>query len=272
LVFSRRERPGIFFVALPDTGHPKPAGQFVHSVSPKKIDRVVACQAFLDARGRGHYLEIGFCAGQSFIPIRAQAKWGVDPAYFVPRRRLWKFRLFTALRWREERLFRMTSDEFFRRQHHLLARRGVDVALIDGLHTYEQALRDVLHTLPHLRAGGVIVLHDCNPASEHAATPAASYAAMMDKSPPGWNCTWNGDVWKVIVHLRSLRPDLETVVLDCDQGLGIVRRKQGRVPLRFSAEQIAGMQYADLHRDRQELLGLRAPEYLWEMVADGRRE
>ena len=158
----------------------------------------------------------------------------------------------------------MTSDDFFRSQGRLLER-GIDVALLDGLHTYDQTLRDVLNTLPRLKPGGVIVIHDCNPATELAATPAPSYEHLMERMP-GWCGDWNGDVWKVMVHLRSLRPDLEAVVLDCDYGIGVIRRGPVAETLPFSESQIADMQFADLERSRHELLGLRPPDYIWEMV------
>ncbi len=232
-----------------------------------QIDRIVVCQAFLDARGRGNYLEIGVSRGTSFMAIKASAKWGVDPMYALPLRQRVKYRLGTALGWKEARLFRMTSDDFFRRQGGLLARRGVDVALVDGLHTYEQTLRDVLHTLEHLKPGGVIVLHDCNPLTEAAAYPGESYDAAVEERLGGENGIWNGDVWKVIVHLRALRADLATVVLDCDHGVGVVQKKPGGEKLTLSVEEIRAMTYADLDGSRQELLGLRTPAYLEEMVA-----
>jgi hypothetical protein len=236
------------------------------------IDRIVICQAALDAAGGGNYLEIGVSHGDSFMPIRARAKWGVDPAYVLTRRQLLKLRLATAVGWIEVRLFRMTSDNFFRTQGRWLARRGVDVALLDGLHSYAQTRQDVFNTLDHLKPGGLIVLHDCNPLTEEAATPAESYDAFVKEHRGGWKGNWNGDVWKVIVHLRSLRDDLDTVVLDCDHGVGIVRRGPNRKPLGLSSEQIGQMQYSDLERNRQELLGLEPPDYLWEVLDASRSE
>jgi len=233
--------------------------------SKNDVDRIVICQAFLDAIGGGNYLEIGVNDGNSFIPIRAAAKWGVDPAYTLTRRRVLKYQVFAALRLKEERLFRMTSDNFFRQQSPMLARRGVDVAFIDGLHTYEQSLRDVLNTLKCLRPGGVIVMHDCNPPTELAATPLES-VPDIPKDTPGWPGAWYGDVWKTIVHLRAMHPDLETIVLDCDAGVGLVQRKPAPMMLRFSTNQIREMHYADLESNCHELLGLKPPAYLWEMV------
>jgi hypothetical protein len=69
----------------------------------------------------------------------------------------------------------MTSDAFFASQTAFLAQRGIDVALIDGLHCYGQVVRDVENTLRYLRDDGVIVLHDCKPPSASIGFPATSY-------------------------------------------------------------------------------------------------
>jgi hypothetical protein len=235
------------------------------------FDRIMICQAALDAVGWGNYLEIGVSHCSSFLPIQARAKWGVDPAYVLSRRLHLKLWLATRVGWIDVRLFRMTSDHFFRTRGRLL-KRGVDVALLDGLHSYAQTLQDVWNVLDHLKPGGLIVLHDCNPLTEEAATPAESYDAFVREHREGWIGDWNGDVWKVIVHLRSLRDDLETFVLDCDHGVGIVWRGPNRKPLGLSAEQIGRMHYSDLDRNRQELLGLKPPGYLWEVLDTLRRE
>ncbi len=223
--------------------------------------------------GQGNYLEIGVSYGESFMPVRARRKWGVDPVCLVSRRRRVKLWL-RVLAWGSWfRLFRMTSDDFFARHKGLLLHCGVDVVLLDGLHTYAQTLRDALNALEHLKPDGVVVIHDCNPTNTLAATPMESYAAMREQHLQGRDGNWNGDVWKVVAYLRSLRPDLETVVLDCDHGVGVVRRKPGGNPLRLSAEQIGKMTYADLEADRARLLGLKPPAYLWEMTDEirGRR-
>ncbi|MFW3116047.1 hypothetical protein MHAE_19981, partial [Mycobacterium haemophilum DSM 44634] len=68
-----------------------------------------------------------------------------------------------------------------------------------------------------------------------------------------------GDVWKAIVHLRSTRPDLRIAVLDCDFGVGIIRKGSPERPLSYSAEQVAALNYADLAADRERLLNLKPP-------------
>lgn len=68
----------------------------------------------------------------------------------------------------------MTSDAFFNNIPKIIIQKGIDVVLIDGLHTYEQSLKDVLNTLNYLTNNEIIVMHDCNPPHEPAATPAFS--------------------------------------------------------------------------------------------------
>jgi methyltransferase family protein len=117
----------------------------------------------------------------------------------------------------------MTSDDFFANETASLEQHGIDVALIDGLHTYGQVVRDVENTLRYLRDDGVIVLHDCNPAHASSACPVTSYADFRAQNH-WWNLRWSGDVWKAIVHLHSTRDDLRIAVLNCDFGVGLVRK------------------------------------------------
>jgi hypothetical protein len=235
------------------------------------VDRTAVIQAALDATGRGNYLEIGVCTGESFIPLKARRKWGVDPEHYLSWKRIAKYEVFSRLGLKDERVFRQTSDEFFERQAQMLGRRGVDVAFVDGLHTYEQALRDVLSAVRRLRPGGIVLMHDCSPESEVAALPAASIAEVGTKNIPGWTGAWNGDVWKAVVHLRSRHHDLSVFVLDCDNGIGVVTRAPAQERLAYAPQDIQAMAYADLDRDRARLLGLRPPAFLDEFLAGRRR-
>jgi hypothetical protein len=89
--------------------------------------------------------------------------------------------------------------------------------------------------LEFLKPDGVIIMHDCNPLSEVAALPAASYEHAANIM--GFSGEWNGDVWKTIVNLRSTRKDLDIFVLDCDQGLGIIASREPQAGLSFTPEE-----------------------------------
>lgn len=227
------------------------------------LNRIKAVQQALDRRTNPVYLEIGVSKGQAFARISADVKIAVDPA----------FRLTDQTRERADskaratHYFETTSDAFFENEGAFLSRHPIDVALIDGLHTYEQVVRDVEYTLRHLRDDGVIFLHDCNPPFELAGRRAESWEAFIaEQKGPLVIGIWNGDVWKAIVHLRSMRPDLVVGVLKCDQGVGFVKRGVPETTLPYTAEQVEALTYGDLKADRKGLLNLKPARYLAELL------
>jgi len=231
------------------------------------VNRIEAVQQALDGRVQRVYLEIGVSHGWAFRRITAVEKIAVDPAFKLSARS----RRLADAKARATHYFETTSDAFFANETAFLKQHGIDVALIDGLHTYGQVVRDVENTLRYLRDDGVIVLHDCNPANASIAFPATSYADFRAQNrwrnllsltlPP-----WSGDVWKAIVYLRSTRHDLRIAVLKCDFGVGIVRKGFPESRLSYSAAQIDALNYADLAADRERLLNLKPPAYLGELL------
>ena len=198
--------------------------------------RVGIVQRELDRFRRPRYLEIGVNVGVLFLHVRARRKVGVDP---VPRIPAWK-RLAHANTALRGELLPMTSDEYFASTGETF-----DVVFVDGLHTFEQSLRDVENALEHLGPDGVVLVHDCNPADAVAGGP--------DPEATGTE-GWNGEVWKTIVHLRATRSDLDVSVLDTDFGVGVVRRGQNRSGL--GAIDAGALTFEELAARREELLGL----------------
>jgi hypothetical protein len=168
------------------------------------------------------------------------------------------------------RYFEVPSDRFF--ADHAAALGPFDAVLVDGLHTADQAHRDVVNAAAVLAPAGVIVMHDCNPRSAPAAAGSLDEATAM----PGYTGEWNGDVFKAIVRVRALEPTLEAFVLDCDQGLGIVRTRRTAAAAdaalvagrRWDEAAIDALTYDDLDRDREALLDLRPVAALDAVVAD----
>jgi SAM-dependent methyltransferase len=228
------------------------------------VNRIRAVQQALAMRSNPVYLEIGVSRGQAFQRISADVKFAVDPAFRLTERT----RELANAKGRVVEYFETTSDAFFDNEKVLLEQHPVDVALIDGLHTYEQVVRDVENTVRHLKDDGVIFLHDCNPPFELAGRRAESWDEFMaQQSGPLKIGIWNGDVWKAIVELRSTRPDLLVGVLKCDQGVGFVRKGSPESTLPYSPEQVEALTYADLKADRTRLLNLKPPRYLGEFLA-----
>lgn len=96
-------------------------------------------------------------------------------------------------------LVRATSDEFFALGDGLAD--SFDLAFIDGLHRFEQALRDFIALERLAHRGSVILIHDCIPLDEIASARSRT---------TDFYC---GDVWKLPVCLRERRPDLRQAVI-----------------------------------------------------------
>lgn len=224
------------------------------------MERVEVIQTIIDSIKAKTYLEIGINYGRTFLKIRTKRKIAVDPRFNVLGFK--KFRYFFKNPCNiNNQYYRMTSDIFFDKEAGDLLKLGVDVAFIDGLHTYEQSLKDVLNALKYLNEHGVIVMHDCNPSSEKLALPLAGADKQLKKTAydiPGW-C---GDVWKTILYLRSAKQNLQVFVLDCDFGLGIIKKGHSEKRLNYSKEDIDKMTYENLRQNRIEILNLKPVEYL----------
>jgi Methyltransferase domain len=230
--------------------------------------RTDVIQKIIDKKKALRYLEIGVNNGDNFFPIEISQKTAVDPsfAFSSARQTEWEAKNPANM---AAKYITATSDDFFAKAD---AVDGFDVVFIDGLHTYEQSLQDVLNSLDKLNDNGVIVMHDCKPPHVAAAYPAASLQAAEDAQKneatkvAGWDGIWCGDVWKTICHLRSRRQDLRVFVLDCDFGLGIVMKGKPDNNLDLSTEQLNAMTYEDIFHGDGSLLNLKHENYLFEFL------
>jgi len=229
------------------------------------LDRTAVIQKLIDTKRAQTYLEIGVNRGRCFLKIKAPYKIAVDPRFLIPAKKKIRYFLKNPSNLNNH-YFEQTSDRFFDSEQALLKRKPLDIAFIDGLHTYEQSLKDVVNTLKFLKDDGVIVVHDCNPLTEAAAYPAESLEHAEGLNVDGWENDWSGDVWKAIVALRASREDLNVFVLDCDHGLGIITRSSPESRLNFTEEQVAGLSYKDFAENRDEFLNLKDPAFLQEFM------
>ena len=154
------------------------------------------------------YLEIGIRdTGDCYDHIAVESKDSVDPGLETNNN--------TAK-------YKFTSDEFFRQLEagSLDKPAGFkwDIIFIDGLHVSYQVDRDIENSMRHLSHNGTIVVHDCNPPTEHHAR--CDY--YDHRTPAGDH--WNGTVWKSIYKLRCTYTDVDVCVINMDWGCGVVRR------------------------------------------------
>lgn len=222
------------------------------------MNRVKLIQLLMKQKGLSNYLEIGVFNGHVLFKVKSRFKIAVDPEFrFDSLRKMGKtilnpYNLFN-------KYFSKTSDDFFKEDApDLFAQKKIEVTLIDGMHEYAFSLRDVENTLDYLSEDGVIILHDCNPQTKVAAGSFEEWAARGSKG------AWNGDVWKTILHLRSLRDDVNVFVLDCDHGLGIVTKRKPENKLNYTLQEINQFQFEDLDANRQQWINLKPADYVYE--------
>ncbi|MFC1567283.1 class I SAM-dependent methyltransferase [Thermodesulfobacteriota bacterium] len=228
------------------------------------MNRLEVIQAIIDCKRVKTYLEIGVEGGDVFLKVKAKKKIAVDPKILITKKSRFKSILkdFSNI---SNKYYQMTSDYFFETKASLF-KNGLDVVFIDGLHTYEQSLRDIQNSLKLLNEDGVIIMHDCNPQTESIAYPAASCQHAEGLQLDGWTGEWSGDVWKTIAYLRSTHKNLHVFVLDCDYGLGIITKGTPENMLEFSKEEIKKLSYDDLAKNRSNILNLKNTEYFKEMI------
>jgi hypothetical protein len=151
------------------------------------------------------YLEIGVESGATLaFATGCEIAVGVDPEPLSS----------VALLPPPLQVFRETSDAFFatRARAAIFAQRNLDLVFIDGLHLFEQTLRDFIHVEAWSSPNTVVLLHDCLPVCE-----AAAARQRISKF-------WVGDTWKVLEILIAQRPDLRIAVIPAPpSGLVVVR-------------------------------------------------
>jgi Methyltransferase domain len=156
------------------------------------------------------YIEIGVNVGGSIILARPPTvAVGIDP---TPR-------LLSAPN-TICKLFPLTSDDYFAARDVCrdIEAETVDLAFIDGLHLFEQALRDFINIERVSSSATVVLIHDC-----------FAIDALTAEREPKTEELWTGDVWKIIPCLREFRPDLNVFTIPTPPaGLGVVSRLDPR--------------------------------------------
>ncbi len=151
------------------------------------------------------YLEIGVATGATIKLARPNTiAIGIDPNPVI-----------NMPLPKTTQVFSLESDAFFEKYNLsvVTGHTSLDFAFIDGLHQFDQVLRDFINVEKCCRADSVVVLHDCLP---------------LDKVSSESNRTtkfWSGDPWKVMAVLQKYRPDLTCFTIPTrPTGLGVVSK------------------------------------------------
>ncbi len=215
------------------------------------LTRSAAVQRLLDLYEDPAYLEIGVNQGETFHAVTAAHKVAVDPQFqFVPQPG-------PGVEYHA-----VPSDQYFAAAP---KDRVFEVIYLDGLHTFEQTLRDLLNATRLLREGGAILIDDVLPNSYDASLPdLAQVLRLREIAPhaPGatWplDGSWMGDVFKVPFFIQSFMQQYAYATVAENHGQTVVWhqvRTADQVGQR-AVEEVARLDYRDtiLHRSAFNLL------------------
>jgi hypothetical protein len=137
------------------------------------------------------YLEIGVFQGETFFDVDIDYKVAVDPQFQFD---------FKKKENAKTRFHQRTSDEFFRLAHS----EPFDVIYLDGLHTFEQTLRDFLSSLSFSHDKTIWVIDDTTPNDNFAALPDQERCYRLRRLQNNGDWAWMGDVFKTVYFIKNV--------------------------------------------------------------------
>ena len=180
--------------------------------------RTQIIQKIINQQKYKSYLEIGCDNDENFSKIIIDKKTGIDP-----------FKGGTL---------RMTSDKFFEKNI-----KNFDLIFLDGLHTYEQTIKDIDNSLRYLNINGVILIHDCLPTK------------IWNQIVPRIYGHWNGDVWKAIVHSRTY-DHADTYTCAADHGIGIIFKRKNTNRLIIEEKDFKKLKFKHYYNNHKKFMNI----------------
>lgn len=210
-----------------------PSGAPAPRVTPS-ARRVNALARRIGAR---RYLEIGVSRGATFRQVAVAERIGVDPCF-----------LFDTAEVANDTtaLHAMTSDQFFAEAA------GVspfDIVFMDGLHIFEQAVRDLTNILSWTTWRSAILIDDTVPGDIYSSHPVQRDALRFRHAAGGKGSDWHGDVFKIAFLIHDFFPTLDyrTIVGPGNpQTLAWRAAAPARKPVFDSLERISRLTWFDL--------------------------
>lgn len=140
------------------------------------------------------YLEIGVWQGGTFNLVKARRKVAVDPKFDFDHHQ-------RGANETNNLYYAVTSNEYFFES----SNRGdkFDIIFLDGLHTFEQTLTDLLHAVDRVKENGIIILDDVIPDSYPASMRSEEQCYHFRRSIGDTSTHWMGDVYKLVFFINA---------------------------------------------------------------------
>jgi hypothetical protein len=199
------------------------------------VSRSTVIQTLLNLFPEPTYLEIGVAKGETFRSISAARKVAVDPRF-----------QFDPLSCEAETYHKVASDVYF--GEIAAVNDKFDVIYLDGLHTAEQTLRDLMNSLCHVKSNGVIVVDDVYPDSYAASLPDIGLTTLVKRHLGQTDHNWMGDVFKLVFFVHSFCQQHSFATVSDNHGQLVVwrERRSARGIGEKSLKYISHMDFADM--------------------------
>ena len=202
-------------------------------------------QRFLDLFPAPHYLEIGVNQGETFLAVQARRKVAVDPKFLMETKA-------ATTDYHSIEFHEITSDEYF--VNVVTPAERFDVIYLDGLHTFEQTLRDLLNATFYIKPAGVIILDDVIPSSYPSSLPVIpewhAVRVHMEQTIPNFphDGSWMGDVYKTVFFMQTFMQQYTYATVTENHGQSIVWRQPRPVAsiVERHVQDIGLMQFKDV--------------------------
>lgn len=202
------------------------------------------------------YLEIGVQHGHTFNRVAAAHKVAVDPNFLFDTAEAGAWPINAGAVYHE-----VPSDQYFSRLQKPDDR--FDVIFIDGLHSFDQTLRDLLNAVECLREGGVIVLDDVMPISYAASLPTLEKNIAFRAARGMKQVDWMGDVYRLVFFIRDYMRGFSYATLTENHGQMVLwRTPRPCPPAPLDVAEITRLDFADavLNQDSYNLQSYTAVE------------
>lgn len=204
------------------------------------VSRSEVIQNLLALYDAPSYLEIGVNRGVTFHAIRARRKVAVDPKF-----------LFDRTMNAADEYHEVTSDEYF--ASFCKYDDIFEVIYLDGLHTFEQTLRDLMNAIAHIATDGLIVIDDVLPNNYAASLPDPALAAQIRLHLGLRDPSWMGDVYKLVFFIRTFLPSWSYATISDNHGQLILwpqTRAAADAPV-LKLSELAALEFSDtiINRD-----------------------
>jgi hypothetical protein len=237
---SKARRMQVILATEVDTTANKDEFPSLTPANPISRNRVV--QSVLNLFDSPAYLEVGVNKGMTFNALKAATKVAVDPKFLFDFEQVGREVPGTTFH-------EITSDDYFGG----VADRetAFDVIYLDGLHTSEQTIRDLINAISFLKPNGVIIIDDVFPCSYVASLPNRRETRLIRQASGDTAGAWMGDVYRLVFFVETFCQQFSYATVNNNHGQLVLWQKARKAVPQRTLTQVSEKAYKDMFLERE---------------------